>query len=94
MRDLKNLGVSHYWGRSHENTRFNLDNVICLCNFPCHAGENGWEGEKKSGGYYDFMINKLGQEGFDLLELRAHTYKKRDDKMDKIILTEMLKELE
>lgn len=77
--NLANLGVSHYWSRRREATRFDLDNVTLLCNFPCHTGEDGWEGEKKSGGYYDYMVKRLGQKGFELLEFRAHQYQKRDD---------------
>ena len=77
--NLANLGVSHYWSRKREATRFDLDNATLLCNFPCHTGEDGWEGEKKSGGYYDYMIKRLGQRDFDLLEYRAHQYQKRDD---------------
>ena len=77
--NLANLGVSHYWSRRHEATRFDLDNVTLFCNFPCHTGENGWECEKKSGEYYNYMIKRLGQKGFDLLEFRAHQYQKKDD---------------
>jgi hypothetical protein len=39
------------------------------------------------------MRKKLGDTAFDLLDVRAHTYKKRDDKLDEIILKELLKEL-
>jgi len=86
---LRNLGVSHYYGRSRENTRFDMDNVTLLCNFPCHRK---WEGEERED-YKKYMIDRLGQEGFDLLTVRANTYKKRDDKMNEIILTEWLKEM-
>ena len=36
----------------------------------------------------------LGQEEFDLLDIRAHTYKARDDKLDLIIIRQKIKELE
>ena len=80
-RKLANLGVSHYWGRSKENTRFDDDNTTLLCNMPCHTA---WEAEKKtgekSGEYTEYMIERLGQKGFEALELKSNTYKKRDDK--------------
>ena len=74
----------------HPHDAYSLENCDLLCNFPCHRL---WETEDR-GEYKEFMINKLGQEGFDLLMLRANTYKKRDDKMTELILNEMLKELE
>jgi len=88
VKDLRNLGVSHYWSRSHENTRFDTENTDLLCNFPCH---HHWQSDGRRE-YEEFMLKKLGQERYDLLDIRAHTYKKRDDGMDGIILKEMLKE--
>jgi len=88
--NCQNLGVSHFWGRGRENTRFDSENCDALCTLPCHAI---WAEEDRKE-YEAFKIRQLGQEGFDLLDVRAHTYKKRDDKMDEIILKEMLKELE
>ena len=84
-----NLGVSHYWGRGHENTRFDDENCIPLCTMPCHRL---W-GEEERAEYTEFMIEWLGQEGFDLLNLRAHITKDRDDKADLIILKQLLKEV-
>ena len=86
---LGNLGVSHYYGRARENTRYDISNVSLLCNFPCHRS---WEGEERLE-YKEYMIKRLGQEGFDILTLKAHTYHKRDDKMTLIILKAWLKEL-
>lgn len=88
VHDLRNLGVSHYWGRQRETTRFDLDNVTLLCNFPCH---HEWEGEKR-GDYQEYMIKRLGQSAFDLLEYRAHQYQKRDDAL--VIMWLKLKENE
>lgn len=86
VHDLKNLGTSHYFGRNRESTRFDLENVTLLCNFPCHRQ---WEGEKR-GDYKDYMIKRLGQEGFDLLEYRANQYQKRDDALMILWLKEEL----
>ena len=86
---LYNLGVSHYYGRSRENSRFLLDNVTLLCNFPCHQL---WGGEERED-YKNYMLKRLGQEGFDKLTLVAHIYSKRDDKLTEIILKKWLEEL-
>jgi len=83
------LHCSHYFGRSRESTRFDEDNVVAFCSY-CHNRLGHGEGRQE---YTEFMINKLGQEGFDLLTLRANTYKKRDDKMTIFILNEMLRNI-
>ena len=87
---LYNLGVSHYYGRSRENTRFDDDNVTLLCNLPCHRK---WEGEER-GDYTEYMISRLGQKGFDQLTKRANTYKKRNDAEMEEILKAKIKELD
>ena len=84
---LYNLGVSHYYGRSRENTRYDDDNVTLLCNLPCHRK---WEGEER-GDYTEYMLERLGQKGFESLTIRANTYKKRDDKATEARLKEKLK---
>jgi len=40
-----------------------------------------------------FMLKRLGQKKYELLELRAHITKKRDDRADEIILKQLLKEI-
>jgi len=84
---LQNLGVSHYWVRSRESTRFDLDNVTLLCNLPCH---HRWEGEERDD-YKKYMIERLGQVGYDLLTVRAHTYQKKDDVLMLMYLKQELK---
>lgn len=79
---LLNLGVSHYYGRSAENTRFDDENVTLLCNLPCH---HLWGGEEREE-YKKYMVKRLGQEGFDLLTLRANTRCDRDDKAVGMVL--------
>jgi len=88
--DLHNLGVSHYFGRSRESTRFDLENVTLLCNLPCH---HRWGGEERAD-YTAYMIDRLGQAGFGLLTLRAHTYQKKDDVLMLMYLKQELKKLE
>ena len=84
-----NLGVMHYHGRSHENVRFDEDNTPVACNIPCHQYFDTHKTEFK-----DWMVKKLGQQRFDLLEVRAHLRKHRDDVSDKIIIKQLIKELE
>jgi len=60
-----------------------------MCNIPCHQYLDQHKHE-----YKEWMIKRLGQARFDLLEVRANMYKARDDKSDAIIIRQMLKELE
>ena len=79
--------VSHYFGRSRENTRIDPDNCDTLC-FGCHKI---WGSDDKEG-YRNFMIKKLGEYKFKLLELHANLYKKKDIEMNLIIIKELLKD--
>lgn len=89
VHNLQNLGVSHYWGRSRENTRYDLDNVTLLCSLPCHRQ---WGGENRAE-YTEYMIARLGQEGFDRLMLKANLYCKRDDYSTELVLKDMMEKL-
>lgn len=66
------LHCSHFWARRRQNTRFDPDNCIALC-FGCHRL---WESEKH-GVYREFMLQRLGQKGFDDLAVRAEMHKKK-----------------
>ena len=89
--EYKRLECSHYFSRRYESLRFDEDNCSCLC-FVCHK-ELGHTGREEKEEYKKFMINKLGQKGFDLLELHKETSQKRDDKLQMVILREKMKEL-
>jgi hypothetical protein len=86
--NCRNLGVMHFWGRGHENVRFDEENTLCGCSIPCHRYLDTHKTE-----FEEFMRKRLGQKAYDLLELRAHIYKKRDDRADTIIIKELLKEV-
>jgi len=86
--NCRNLGVSHFHGRGHENVRFDDENCDAICTLPCHHYWGG-EGRKE---YEAFKIDQLGQERFDLLMLKSHIRKDRDDTSDLIILKELLKQ--
>jgi len=87
--DRQGLHNSHYWGRGHEGTRFEVDNCIALC-YGCHRL---WGHGDQRDQYKDYTIRKLGEARFKSLMVQAHTYKKRDDKMDKIIIKLLLETL-
>jgi len=83
---LANLGVSHYFGRGKESTRFDDNNVTLACNLPCHRK---WETEKR-GEYVEYMLERLGLEGLQELELKSNQYKKRNDAEDEEMLKNRL----
>lgn len=82
------LQASHYYGRARENTRFDPSNVDALC-FGCHRV---WGSDDREA-YRAFKLQQLGEDGFNMLIVRANTYKKKDRKMELIIARELLKTL-
>ncbi len=80
------LHVSHYWSRGHESVRFDIENVCLLC-YGCHML---WGHGEERPQYTEYMLKRLGEERYNLLTIRAHMYKKRDDKMDELFLKELL----
>jgi hypothetical protein len=60
------LHCSHYFSRRFMGTRFDLNNLMALC-YGCHRYVEG----DKQGWYYAYMLKKLGQQNYDLLEYRA-----------------------
>lgn len=88
--NCRNLVTSHFWGRGRENTRFDDENCMALCQLPCHQYWGHGEGRVE---YQAFMEEKLGQAGYDNLMVRAHTYKKQDDKMDEFVIRRKMEQL-
>jgi 5-methylcytosine-specific restriction endonuclease McrA len=72
------LHNSHFYGRSHESTRFEPSNCDALC-FGCHhyftANPND---------YTQWKLKQLGQKQFDALIVQSNTYHKKDRKMEEI----------
>lgn len=68
----RQLTCSHFWSRRNMGTRWDLDNLDCLC-IGCHLHQ--WEHEKQ-GDYRDYMLKKLGEEKYTLLEVKARTVTK------------------
>ena len=77
--NTESLQASHFFGRRAENTRFEPDNVICVCFF--HHQRLGSEDREA---YRDFMIKKLGEKRFKTLRMQYNTSKKRDRKLEAI----------
>jgi 5-methylcytosine-specific restriction endonuclease McrA len=84
-RRVVGLDCSHYFGRWMEGTRFDEENCVAACR-GCHAQ---WEKDKDE--YRRFMINRLGEARFNLLEWRARGYCKKDRAMALIKAKELLK---
>jgi hypothetical protein len=86
--DGNGLQASHYWGRRRESTRFNDFNVSCLC-VGCHRilGENPHL-------HREFQIERIGQEEYDRLMIRANLPTKKDIKLNLLIIKEKMKQCE
>lgn len=87
--NCRGLHVSHYWGRGRENTRFDIENVCLLC-YGCHLI---WAHGDQRDDYKQYMIERLGKEGFDRLEARAYTHKKKDDVLNEVVIKQLLETL-
>lgn len=80
--------ASHYFGRGKESTRYDVENVDTFCT-GCHVQ---WGSEDREA-YRDFKIKQLGENGFKALMVRANLPKKKDRKLDLMIVKEMLHHL-
>jgi hypothetical protein len=65
-----NIGLSHFWPRSHGGVRYDRRNVDVLCNIPCH---NMFEGHRKT--YIEWKKKRMGEKAYDRLEFDAHATK-------------------
>jgi len=84
----KGLTVSHFWGRKAESTRFDDENCDCLC-IGCHQ-----RFEENPAEYTEWKRNRMGEQAFKLLDVRAHQLKKRDDKIVILTVKALLQDLE
>lgn len=91
-RGLYGIHCSHYMGRTNKATRFELDNLDCLCN-GCHS----YFEDRKQTAYRDWKIIKHGEERVIELEQLSRTTKKwQVYELEELIETykQKLKELE
>lgn len=79
------LHNSHFYSRSHENTRFDPNNCDALC-FGCHRYFTSNPNE-----YREWKLKQLGEERFLNLQLEANLYHKKDRKFEIIKWQEALK---
>jgi hypothetical protein len=82
------LHCSHYYRRRRESVRFSDDNCIALC-AGCHSY---WDSEKDE--YRAFKIKQLGEQGFQMLTLRANQTAKKGIKSNCILIKLKIKYLE
>src|SRR3990167_3821969 len=80
------LEASHFWGRVAESVRYDPDNIDCLC-FLCHQE---FHANRKD--YEKWKLQKLGRKKYDLLEMRKYQYKKKDEKLAIMYVSELLKD--
>ena len=80
--------VSHFWGRRHENTRFDPENCDLLF-FNEHQNF-----EENPALYHQWKLKQLGEKRFNNLMVRSQTIKKRDDLMREIELKALIKSLQ
>ena len=84
--DIK-LEAAHYFGRRKESVRFDERNVHCLC-WTCHK-----KSHEDLNYYKDWLINELGQDGFDRLEYDSNQRGDKDDQLVIIFYKDKVKEL-
>ena len=81
------LHCSHFWGRGNENTRFDPENATSHC-YGCHSFLTANPQEHR-----DWKLKQLGEKRYKALDVRAHTYCKKDRKMALLVAQQMLKDL-
>ncbi len=78
--------ASHYFGRGREGTRFEPDNVDCLCG-ACHL----YWGSTNHEAYREYKIAQLGEFRHSTLMLQANAYCKKDRVFSLIVAKQLLK---
>ena len=83
----KQLETAHFIKRRFKSVRYDEDNAIGVCKMGCHQA---FENNKEA-----FMLQRLGQEGFDFLQGRVRiTYPRPDKEAIRLYLLAKIKELE
>lgn len=79
--------ASHFQGRRKEATRFDPENVDCLC-FKCHQDftANPYE-------HVGWQIAIKGKSAVDAIVVRSNSYKKKDRVMEAMIWRQAYKDL-
>ena len=79
--------ASHFQGRRKEATRFDLDNVDCLCT-GCHMYFTANPAE-----HYTWQVNRKGQQTINEIVIRSSSYKKKDRVMEALIWKQAYEDL-
>lgn len=82
----QNLHCSHFWGRGRENTRFDPENADAICSFDHEAFG------KDPALYCEWKIQRIGEEAYNKLRIRAEMRCKRDRKAQVIYWRARLKQ--
>ena len=70
IKTFKDADCSHYWSRTHTSTRFDEDNCVTECRYCNRFDSSHLDGLGK------FLVKKLGQQRFDLLNWKHNQPKK------------------
>ncbi len=89
-RGTEGSQTSHFQKRRKESVRFDPQNGDWVCSKCHYFVENDPNGQKTLEAW---KLLQLGEKEYKNLLVRANIYKKKDDKLMKIILTQFLKEL-
>lgn len=79
--------ASHFQGRGSEATRFDLENVDCLC-AGCHARFTAYPSE-----HVVWQVKTKGQNVIDAIVLRSNGYKRKDRIMEAMIWRQAYRDL-
>ena len=82
------LQTSHFHGRAKQSVRYDPDNAVALC-FGCHQHLGSHPAE-----HVAFMLKRLGQERYDMLEHRARQVGKVDKEAIRLYLNQKIKEMD
>lgn len=89
FRGTPGIDASHFQKRRKETVRFDPNNVDLACR-SCHLFVETSEGKKA---LEAFKKNQLGEQGYNLLLIKANQTGKRDDFMTKLYIKQLMKDL-
>ena len=91
METIYQLEASHYFSRSHWAVRYDPENVYALCS-ACHKRMGGYKNSED--GEYDIWVKqKLGEDGYKRLKIRAYSTGVRDKTLIKLYIKELWKSI-
>lgn len=85
---IAKLEASHYFTRSHWNTRYDEENVYALC-FNCHKRMG--ERKNEENGEYDLWVKEKLGDKYKQLKLRAYMTARRDEKLWLLYVKQLIK---